>query len=239
MPNHNLSRRNVLKAIGGSATIMGAGAGLLVATSPAVAVNFSINNSQPVTTDDGTIAAVGLEANLTAEWDGLDIPLAGVAYRDSFDVNGLSHTVYDNTNNPVWLEDFSSDGDGSDGWGGPGEHTTGPGLNGSVRADIDWRILTAPGIPPKSVESPGPLGDAQIEEPDDGEHNTSKIDYTKEVVFYYDVDGSLVRQDQLPNDDGTVDSVTAADQFTVNVGNQPAQAGPQGDGEGNVEATVD
>lgn len=232
-----LSRRNALKALGGigAAAAVG-GASTLLTGSAAAESTFSISDAAPVTTDDGEVAALTVSADHEVTWDGFDIPVEAVAYRDVLTVapsgEATEFVVYDNTGSPVRLEDFSSKGDGSDGWGGPGEYTSGPGLSGSVNADINWNVLVDPDeASAKSVESPGDISQTSIEEPTDGTTNETTISYRKELHLYFeDSSGNLVSESR----DGFQPVVTAEDTFVVTITNQSAT----GSGSGSGDATI-
>lgn len=255
-----MERRNLLKSIGvlSAAGAAGGGALSLFASQGARAqASWTISDSTPVTTDDGQIKYVNVTASHTAAWDGFDEPVAAIAYRDTIvlDPNGsaVSHTVYDNTDSPVLLGNWSSDGSGSDGWGGPGEYIANTGssgdqdfrLHGEANADIDWNVVADPNYAePESVEDPYDISGSSTLEPDtDGDTDQSLIRYTKAVHFYKeDPSGSKTSDDgstslsPMGQQDGTVEKVESTDEFQVTVTNEEATTSGSGSGSSSTGA---
>lgn len=216
MRSINLTRRKALKTIagaGGAATV--GGAGLLFGTGPAVAASVNIGDSD-VSVDDGDVHFVDLTIDShKAMWDGFDRPVAAVAYRDVIRrQNGsASHVLYDQRSDPgpVLLENISSKGDGSDGWGGPDEYASTfeenetadetvlnrPGVDGPatatagwVHAGVDWRVLSDMTSGDdvdqngKSIETPGDVDDFGLNVDTDGETVDFGLEMVKEVYLY-------------------------------------------------------
>ncbi|MBX0325420.1 hypothetical protein EGH21_20545 [Halomicroarcula sp. F13] len=240
-----MQRRDYIKTAGGIATasVIG-GAGLFASTGSVAAVQsgLDIQDASAVQTDDGQVSYVEVALTHRLQWDGFDKPVAKVAYVDQIIVapnssTPFTATIYDGRNNPVDLEDFSEK-NSSDGWGGDGEYAsedpnsytkaTGPTKAGFVNADINWKILTDGGGGGNSVESPADLNNTSIEEPTDGESNSTSITY-KKTVYLYDDNGNL-----LGNDDGTVQSAVAEGTFTVTINNQDATTTSGGSGSSTV-----
>lgn len=232
-----MERRNLLKAVGGiAATASAGGVGVLAMSGGAAAQSsFSIDDSS-VTLDDGDVSKIGVELDHTVTWDGFDVPVEAASYTDTIELrdgNGStlhSATIFDNSNNPVLLENWSTDGSGGDGWGGPGEHTSGPGTQGGVNANIDWTVLSDDPNADGGTESPGDINAFGIENTTDGSEQDFILRYTKTVTLFTTeqnggtavsaADGTTVYQ--LGVDDGTVGEVVGQDTFTVTVGNEEA-----------------
>jgi hypothetical protein len=232
-----MERRNLLKAVGGIAvTASASGVGVLAMSGGAAAQSsFTIGDSS-VTLDDGDVSKIGVQLSHEVSWDGFDIPVEAASYTDTIELrdgNGNtldSATIFDNSNNPVLLEGWSSEGSGGDGWGGAGEYTSGPGTEGSVNADLDWTVLSDDPAGDGGTETPGDIDDFGIENPTDGSEEDFILRYTKTVTLFTTesnggtavsaADGTTVYQ--LGVDDGTVGEVVGQDNFTVTVGNQEA-----------------
>lgn len=246
------NRRKVLKGIGGAAIAAGIGAGGFIATTGSAAAasgNLSISGSS-VSNDDGDLSQVHVTLDHEASWDGFDYPVEAVEYRDVLRVydgegNQLgSDVLRDGTDSPVLLENWSSDGS-SDGWGGPDEHTSGPGTQGTVNAGIVWTVLAEDGATP---DNPIPQGSsANIEDYglDNGaDDSTAKytVEMVKTVRFYTtDPDGSYTANDGetslrlMGGDDGTIGEVKADGQFQLNVTNEAATTSSSGTGSSEAE----
>jgi len=252
----DLNRRSVLKGaagIAGSATI--GGAAVVGLTGSAVGANLSISDPSVVTTDDGQIQYVNVQVDHTATWDGFDVPVDAVAYWDQLTLRpnneAVTHVVYDNRDAPVQLTNFSSQGSGSDGWGGPGEYVSNIGSpsdqhykeSGQVNADIDWNVIVDPRYASaKSVEMPYDIDGTSVLEPaTDGQRRDSTIRYTKRLYFYQvDSEGTVTADDgsttlsKLGSQDGTEEYAEAVGEFTLSVQNQSSS----GDGSGGGSASA-
>lgn len=245
-----VDRRTIIKGAGGIAGLGLAGIGATAFTGSAVAANLTIQDPDTVTTDDGQIQFVNVALDHTAEWDGFDRPVDAVAYRDTITLrpnsDSVSHVVYDNTNAPVLLDNYSSDGSGSDGWGGPGEHVSDTGgeesqhyrEHGKVHANIDWNIVVDPRYASaKSVEDPYEIDGSSVLEPEtDGNSKTSTIEYQKDVFFYEaDSNGGYTSDDgsttlALMTGDGVEKRVRSVGQFALTVQNQANEQTGSGSG---------
>lgn len=250
----DIDRRTVLKGLGGLATVGAVGVGGMTLTGSGMAASSSLDISDPsaVTTDDGNIKRVTLNLSHSVSWDGFDKPVDAVAWKDTLTVrpksdNPVTHTVYDNTQSPVLLENFSSKGDGSDGWGGSGEwaeYQEGQHAkeSGEVHADIDWNVIVDPRYAgPQSVEDPYEIdGNSVIEPTTDGETLKSGIEY-KKALYFYTTDRSKVRTDSgeksvgLLTGDGVKKVEKASDTFTLTVTNQDSTATNTGSGGTSAE----
>lgn len=239
-----MQRRDVIKSAAGALAVTTAGGAGLFALSggAAAADDFTISDASPVTTTDGVVEFVEVDATHKVVWTGFDEPVYALAYHDKLvkASDGTEHVLYDGTGSPVRLEDFSSKGSGSDGWGGSGEYAsedpssyveaTGPTKTGFVNANINWRVLgdgdAAGGA--LSVETPGSLDAFGIEEPTDGETNTTTLEYHKTVSFYTeDANGNLV---QMGSAEGTLANAESVASFTVEVTNDASTSDSSGDG---------
>lgn len=214
MKTVQLNQRGALKTIAGAGSLATVGGlGLLLGTGPVTAASVSIDSSS-VSVDDGEVSFVDLTVDsFKAMWDGFDVPVAAVAYKDTIRrANGsASHVLFDQNGvdqDPILLEEISSKGDGSDGWGGPGEYASTfeanesadtsvlnqPGEDGPatatagwVRADVDWRLLSDADNPEedgKSIESPGDVDDFGLDVDSDGDTVTYTLELIKEVYLY-------------------------------------------------------
>jgi len=249
-----VDRRTILKGAGGIAGLGIAGIGASAFTGSAVAANLNITDPSTVTTDDGQIQFVNVALTHTAEWDGFDRPVDAVAYRDRVIIRPQSdnkdYVVYDNTNNPVLLDNYSSQ-NGSDGWGGDGEYVSDTGSpdsqhyreHGAVNATIDWNIIVDPRYADaKSVETPYEINGSSVLEPEtDGESKSSTIRYEKTVHFYEggSGDNSVVTDDGSTDvvpmtGDGVEESVSSVGEFTLTVQNQANTQTGSGDGTANA-----
>lgn len=249
-----VDRRTILKGAGGIAGLGIAGIGASALTGSAVAANLQITDPSTVTTDDGQIQFVNVAIDHTAEWDGFDRPVDAVAYRDTVimrpNSDNISHVVYDNTNSPVLLDNYSSEGDGSDGWGGSGEYVSDTGgsesqhyrEHGQVHANIDWNVIVDPRYADaKSVENPHEIdGSSPLEPATDGESETSTIRYQKDVFFYEtNSNGGYTSDDgsttlALMTGDGVEQRVRSVGEFSLTVQNQANTQTGSGDGTANA-----
>lgn len=247
-----MERRTFIKTAGSIAAATAAGGGALLAFSGGAAAASELDISgASVATDDGDVTEVIVTLAHEATWDGFDIPVEAVEYRDEIvvtdaDGNEVGSTVLrDGLSSPVLLENFSSDGSGSDGWGGADEYTSGPGTAGSVNAGIQWTILhdtpSDATYPPAGDGSVGAIGEYGLDNPTDGSTVTYTVEYRKTVQFYtadsageYTTDdGTTVRL--LGDDDGTIAASDSSGTFTLDVTNEPATK--TGSGDGGAEAS--
>jgi len=231
-----MNRRNFLKVAGaGGAAAAASGIGIIATTGSATASEFTISDPSAITTDDGTVNYVRLDAEHEATWDGFDSDAQYVRYYDDVTVrpNTENETQRINDTGLVDLSDVSSDGKGSDGWGGPREYTSGPGKAGHIHASIDWNIVGDPNASdpseggPRSVESPADLLYLLAAE-EDGSTKDSKIVLTKRVRFYD------ANEDPLTGPNGQYDDAVAEDSFVVSVTNEAATTGSSGSGDATM-----
>lgn len=245
-----MNRREILKTAGGiGATAAVGGAGLLASSSGALAASGELDiNGTSLANDDGDVTRIGVALTHEVTWDGFDIPVEAVAYQDyiqKVDGSGsvvVSHNIYDNTENPVLLENWSGDGD-SNGWGGADEYTAGPGTDSSVNADIDWTVISETPSEDGGTESPALASDFNVDNETDDSTKTLRLRYVKRVVFYTTTDtggdpvssrdGTTVYPMGL--DDGTIDQVENRERFNVDVTNEPATASGGGSGSSSAE----
>lgn len=243
-----MQRRDFVKAVGsiGTASIAGLGAAALSSGAAAASSNLTISDTS-LSNDDGDVTQVGVAITHDASWDGFDKSVDAVSYRDvikKVQGNGTiaaTHVLYDNTDAPVLLANWSGSGD-SNGWGGDGEYTTGPGTSGTVNADIDWTVLAEnPSTAANSVESPGNLSDFGLDNATDNSSEQTTLRYVKEVSFYTtDSSGSYTSDDGsttlalMGGDDGTVADTRAEGDFVVTVTNEEVTTSSSGDGSSSV-----
>jgi len=239
-----MERRSLLKTIGGiGATAAVGGAGLLASTGGALAANSSLLiTGSSVTNDDGDLTEVIVNLDHEATWDGFDIAVDAVEYRDVIkrvDGSGnvvASHVLRDELDTPVPLSDIA---DGS--WGGSDENSTGPGTEGSVSAGIQWSVLhddpsSATYIPPGDSGSVGDVQDFGMDNEEDDSTKSYTLKFTKKVQFYaLDSNGSYTGIDGntyrlMGGDDGTLAETVAEGTFTVDVTNEAATASSSGSG---------
>lgn len=246
-----MERRELLKTVGGigAATATG-GVGLLASSGGALAASGSLDISNTtISNDDGDVTRVRVALEHTVDWDGFDISVDAVAYQDfiqAVDSNGnvvTGHKLYDNTNSPPLLENWSGDGN-NNGWGGAGEYTSGSGTQGSVNADIDWIVLSDDPAGDTSTETPGLTDDFNADNNSDGSNKTVRLRYVKRVVFFTTTDtggASTQAADgqttvyEMGNDDGTIAQVENTERFNVEVSNEEASASGGGSGTSSAE----
>lgn len=240
------------------------GASLLAISGGAAATSstMDISNSS-VSNDDGDVSKLGVSLTHEAMWDGFDVPVHAVEYRDVLEIRDAdgnvlgTHVLRDGTDTPVLLENFSGDGD-ADGWGGPGEYFS-PGvededdpyaeagyLSGSVHADIDWTLAADSNVDSANINSPP--GGSVADTTDfglDNETDDSTVTYTvilkKTVQFYTrDDNGSYttaidgVTVALMGSDDGTFSETKTNGTFYLDVTNEDATTHSTGSGSSNA-----
>lgn len=228
-----ISRRTVLRGAAGTAVIAAGAGGLAWITGPTTATQINISDTQ-VATDDGDLSVLDLLLNdYYAIWDGFDKRVAAVAFRDRVRhvASDQVHELFDQRGDdadPVLLTEISSQGNGGDGWGGPGEFASTfdsktepdtsvvqrPGVDGPdtafagwVHADVLWRLASdTPGDSGHSIEDPALLGDAlpAMDNPDDGTTDWHTIQLIKEVYLYRLPEGDESADLQTQNGTGVV-----------------------------------
>lgn len=237
-----MERRSLLKKVGGiGATAAVGGAGLLATSGSALAASSSLSiTGSNVTNDDGDLTEVIVNLDHTATWDGFDIAVDAVEYRDvikRMDGNGgviSSHVLRDELDTPVPLSDIK---DGT--WGGSDEDSTGPGTQGNVEAGIQWSVLhdepsNATYTPPAG--SAGDVQDFGMDNAEDDSTKKYKLKLTKKVQFYAldssgsytGINGNTYRL--MGGDDGTLSETVSEGTFTVDVTNEAATADSSGSG---------
>ncbi len=243
-----MHRRSLLKSIGGIGVASALGLGGVAAfggtAGAQTASNLSIDDTS-ITNDDGDLTSVAVSLGHKVDFDGFDYPVEAAAYEDyivQLNSDGSEyarHKLYDNTNNPVMLENWSSQGNGDDGWGGPGEYNTGSGTAGQIYADVNWTVVSEnPSEDAQSVESPGDAADFALDNPNDGSTKTRYFKYEKNVHLYGTRDNgstAVSAKDGTPvyelgEDDGTVGVVESSGQFQVDVSNEEASTSGTGSG---------
>lgn len=233
-----MDRRQFLKGVGATGALsIGGGALVLSSTQSAVAASFTITDPSAVTSDDGSINFVRMQAAQRVEWDGFDTDVHAARYIDRVTIrpNSDNFTAKVNDSTSDDLSTWSGNGD-SEGWGGDGEFTSGVGKAGFVRADIDWNIIGDPGASspseggPRSIETPADELD-RLEVDTDGETKESTVVFEKEVRLL-DSNGNEVAG---PN--GPYDAAVSSDSFTVSVTNEAATTATNGGGDVSVGAT--
>lgn len=241
----HLNRRTALKGIAGAAGLaVAGGAGLWALTGPSVAASVNINGTT-VEVDDGHLSFVDLDLeHYFAVWDGFDVPVAAVAFEDILEVASVegAHTLFDQREAaaPVLLSEISTQGEGGDGWGGPGEYAStfdtgtapdttvvnqpdvdGPAeaTAGWVHADVFWRLITDDaGDSGHSIEDPAVHGDGgdigSLDSEIDGETETHLMALRKRVHLYQSEPNG---QDGVTTDraEATVYPMTAGEDGTI------------------------
>lgn len=237
MSDHRLNRRSILKGLAGAGAVAGVGgAGFLAATggaAAAVELDVSIGDTT-IANDEGDVDYVAVDVDKVLEWENFDVPLRYIGFRHeiTLDDGGDTgwHVLYDNMSGR--LTDWSSQGDGSDGWGGPGEYVGAHSnadhegndpeaseyTTGTAYADVSWAIISDGSHPAgyDSVQTPvnwtGRLAEAE-----DGTTTTHTVRWRTTLTFYTeDGDGNAV---QVTDADG-VPSVQGEDSFDVTVTNE-------------------
>lgn len=234
-----LSRRTAVKTLGAIGALgAGTGAVALFGAEPATAASFTISDPSAITTDDGSIDFVRLQAGHKATWDGFDTAVHKARYIDRVTIRpsdeNQTYTVNDTTSDD--LSNWSGQGD-ANGWGGDDEYTSGVGKAGYVHAGVDWNIVGASDEtrPPaeggaRSIEDPAPATD--LLEPDtDGATKKSTVVFEKRVRFY-DASGNPLTGPNGPYDDAVV-----SDDFLVEVTNESASVGASGSGSTGLGGT--
>jgi hypothetical protein len=240
-----------MKAVGATGAAATAGGIGILATGSATATsgNLSIGDSA-VSTDDGDLTEVNVSLDHKVEWDGFDYPVDAAEYRDVlrvYDSDGKklgSHVLRDGTDSPVLLNNWSSEGDSSDGWGGPDEHTSGPSTEGYVQAGILWTVLAdGPSNPTNGIPNgqPADVNDFGLDNHTDGTVAEYTVELVKIVRLYAeDADGSYTSDDGstslrlMGGDDGTIGEVKTTGQFTLKVGNDAAETSGTGSGDSSA-----
>lgn len=238
MSDHRLDRRSVLKGLAGAGAVAGVGgAGFLAATGGAAAaieLDASITDTS-YSGDQGDVDWVAVEIDKTLNWDGFDVPLRYIGFKHeiTLDDGGSTpwHVLYDNMSGR--LTDWSSEGDGSDGWGGPGEYIESHGgdkaeyLTGVAKADVAWAIISDGSHPAEydSVQTPvdwtGTLSEAQ-----DGATTTHTVRWKTTLTFY--TEDSEDAPVQITPDDG-VSEVVGETSFDVTVTNEGGETTGSGE----------
>jgi len=225
----SVDRRTVLKTITGAGATAALGGGALLTMTGGAAAKAVLSANISGTTysgDEGDLDWVGADVEKVLYWDGFDVPLEYINFRHEITLSdgGTTnwHVLYDDMTDH--LENWSSDGDGSDGWGGPGEYIasyTGDkqdGLEGEMHANVHWAIISDGTHPPEwdSVQKEVDWT-ATLSEGVDGESNTTTVKWKTTLEFYTeDADGNPV---QISPDDG-VAQVVGEDTFDVKVTNE-------------------
>jgi hypothetical protein len=236
-----MQRRNLMKTLGGlAATGATAGLGISAMSGGVAAATSQLNISDPsaVTTDDGSIKWVAVQAYLRTEWDGFDEDIHYVRYIDKVTIRPNSD------NNTYTINDTISDdlGDGEsagsdtdDSWGGDtgwhgGEHFSPSGKEGYIHVDIDWGIcqenrdnLYNNGY--MLPENPAPVDN--LEADTDGATKDSTVRFTKVVRLYgsgTDNNGDPNNPLTGPNSSYGVSDPTASVDLAVSVTNQEGTA---------------
>lgn len=255
---HEMDRRTVLRGAAGAAGLAGIGGlGLLAANPTAAATNSVTINDVEVATDEGDLSFVDVAVQGFISWDGFDVPVDAIAFEVIVEVqaNGEtgSHTLFDQRekDGPVLIENISSQGTGSDGWGGPGEYVDEVADDhraGHVHHDSDWRYLADGDVATaKSVENPAVIGTdvPEMDNPDDGTTRSQAVTLVSNLYLYSETDtgadpvASETRfgdgRDVYPlgQDDGTFERAHGESTFTVDVVNEAATT----DSEGTATAT--
>jgi hypothetical protein len=244
--NIELDRRTVLGTVGGLA-VAGSGFAALTGGATATSGNLSIGDSQ-VSSDNGDLSEVNVSLDHEVTWDGFDYAVDAAEYRDVIrvydkDGNKLgAHVLRDETDTPKMLKNWSGNGD-SNGWGGDGEYTSGPGTEGFVHADIHWTVLAddpASASNPVPQGQPGDVDNFGLDNNTDGSWAEYTVEFVKIVRLYAkDSNGSYTADDGtsvrlMGGDDGTVGEVKSSGTFTLKVGNEAAQTSATGSGGSNA-----
>lgn len=228
-PSNRLSRRTALKGIGGAVGAAVAGGGTFFAMTGGAAASIELSADISGTSysgDQGDLDWVAVDISKTIDWDGFDVPLRYIGFKHEITLDDGGDTpwyaLYDQMSGR--LTDWSSDGDGSDGWGGPGEYVdpyTGDkedGLEGVAHADVQWAIISDGSHPNQydSVQTPVDWTDT-LSVGTDGAIETHTVNWKTTLTFYTeDGDGNAV---QISSDDGVAE-VVGETNFDVDVTNE-------------------
>lgn len=237
MSDHQLDRRTALKGLGTLAAV-GAGAGGLAALTGGAAAAIQLDASISDTSysgDQGDVDYVAVDIDKTINWDGFDEPLRYIGFRHeiTLDDGGSTpwHVLYDQRSDR--LTDWSSQGSGGDGWGGPGEYIDSHGgdkadyLKGTAKADVSWAIISDGSHPSgyDSVQTPVDWT-ATLSEGGDGVTTTHTVRWKTTLTFYTeDSNGDPVQID--PNDG--VAEVVGQTTFDVTVTNEAGETDGSGE----------
>jgi len=229
-----INRRNVLKGIGavGAVGALGGVGTLLMSNSASATAGGSIDNPDPVTSDDGTVTYVAVHTTGRLTWDGFDRParqarlISRVKYKRGGNVFA-TYTIHDTGKIDLTTES----------WGGSGEEIslTGDhkaGQSGYIASDVDWGIAQANrenvyndgyGLP----SSPAPTDPLAAE--GDGETQETRVMLESEYRLYAGNGAELTGTSGYP------DRPTFSEDFVVSVTNQSASTGSGGaDAEGDT-----
>jgi len=234
-----LSKRNFLKGAAGIATIGTVGLGATALSGSATATAGStIDDPSAVTSDDGEISYVAVQATGRVEWDGFDTPAkqARIINRVTFKRNGSelgSWEIHDTGKFDLTQSD----------WGGSGEEISltgdhAAGQRGYIASDVDWGIAQANrentynngyGLP----QNPAPVSDL-FAATDGGSTDTKVV--LEATYLLYDSNGS-----ELTGQSGYPDRIKTSSSFVVTVNNEQSTTSTgDADAEGDTDdgATV-
>lgn len=250
-----LTRRTALKGAAAAGLLGGLGA---LATNPAGAqISNAVSiNDITVATDEGDLSFVDVAVDGSVSWDGFDVPVDAFAWEVIVHVEAAggatgSHTLFDQRasgggDGPVLLANVSSQGNGGDGWGGPGEfvdHLADDNRAGLIQHDSDWRYLADSDVAvAKSIEDPAVIGTDVPELDNDADDSTIThvVTLDSRLYLYSETDtgatpvASETRfgdgRDVYPlgQDDGTFERARGQSSFDVAVTNEPAETGAGG-----------
>lgn len=229
--NTPLSRRTVIKALGGTGIAAATGGAALLATTgtAAAAQSFSIDGSS-VSLDDGQVSYVAIDSAGSLSWDGFDVAVERLRFVSEVRLPGEStgwHTLADSVSDT--LANWSSQGSGSDGWGGPDEYVvSNDGTAGEVHTGVQWAIISDGSHPSQfdSIQTPVDWTDL-LSVGTDGDSKTTTVEM-RSTVYFLDAD-----QNQLSVPSGVQPSqATAA--FDVTVTNEAASTGGSSTGTSTV-----
>lgn len=226
----SLTRRSALKAAGlGAGTLAAGGGVLLLGSSGAIASSMTIQDAETETTDDGQLNYVRLQLDHDLTWDGFEEDVEYIRYVDSVTVRPNDENVTRQVNDTTsdHLDNWSSEGSGDDGWGGPDEYASGAGKAGSAHTGIDWNIIGDPDASDpenggaRSIEEPADLLQ-YLEADDDGQTKESLVQFHKKVLL-------------LDGDQNELDRDTVTGEFVVTVENEPQEIDQQANGEASAD----
>jgi len=234
-----MERRDFTKAVGGIVTTTAFGGATLLASSggATATAGSTIDNPSAVTSDDGEITYVAVQATGRLQWDGFDEPATKARI--------LTYVTLKQDGSAVWGENLIHDTgvfDLSSSWGGSGEDVSlagdhESGQSGYIASDIDWGIAqrnrennynSGYGLP----NNPAPVSPFTAD--DDGAQEQTKV-VLRSVYILYDANES-----ELTGQSGYPARPEASSSFVVTVNNQESSTSFGGDdGEGDTEDSAE
>lgn len=240
------SRRNVIRAIGGSAVAAGVGgAALLATTGSATAAFESDTDIGTVETNDGRLTHLSIYGDSTVNWEGFDTEATQFSITSEVDVVDESGNSFLPDDRPQEINDTGVRDLTAGDWGGDGESYSGPGKSGSITSDVglhgngspnpdtDWAIIQAEDYEDPYGLPQSPVAASDIDSaPADGESTTY---YVKLLSTYHWYDGNA--SSTGTDASGHIFSETFTATYEVDVTNlEPTADSTAGDGESGATA---